>query len=558
MNLIDENIEKESEEKQKKLTKVIVIAIAVLIAIVVFILAYAAIKKKNTLTVTIDDQKQNFKASLFLMEDKKHMKKSQNGEIYISVRELANMLGEDVGYFNDEYNGKGEDVTKCNIKTENEYTSYISGSSTIYKVRDNKEKNDELREKMKNNKEVELLVSDYEYEYFNIDGGVVYENNEIYATKSAIELGFNVKIVYDEKNKSVKIYTLNGLSQVASNTIGASVVTEDLDYYNKKLLKHGYAVVKNASGDIGIQNYLSYQEGNYVLSCKYSEIKYIEGLSCIIVTTSDKKEKGISKIDIDTGSVTTLVEPVYQEINQVTDDGTLFVIKENDKYGLLSIPENVKDITDEDELKKGVKTIVKCEYQTIGIDDYAEYSEMDNRYLINGKFIPIKLNDKWGLATKENGVIIIPQFDTIGCKLSKKGKPVICVPKLRNDADAIVFGSIYNGNPQQQNNGNETNIEYNYFIVDTAKKERINNDVTASEIYSLYQNNERTYFLTYVAVDGTTYPRNIFEYYGVATKKTNNNQTSNQNNNQNNNQTNNQNSNQNNTQNNNNNNQTNN
>ena len=94
--------------------------------------------------------------------------------------------------------------------------------------------------------------------------------------------------------------------------------------------------------------------------------------------------------------------------------------------------ENFKDITDEDELKKGVKTIVKCEYQTIGIDDYAEYSEMDNRYLINGKFIPIKLNDKWGLATKENGVIIIPQFDTIGCKLSKKGKYTATVKYMGN------------------------------------------------------------------------------------------------------------------------------
>ena len=298
MNLIDENIEKESEEKQKKVTKLIIIAIAVLLAIVIVILIYSAIKKKNTLTLMVNGEKTNFGSSLFLMADKRNFKKSENGEIYISVRELTNILGNQVGYFNDEYNGKGEDVTKCHIKTDNEYTSYITGSSTIYKVRDNKAINEEIRKNNKNNKndnQEEILVSDTEYEYFTIDNGVIYENNEIYATKSAIELGFNVKINYDEKNKTVSILTLDGLTQRATEIIGASVVSDNIAYYNKKLFKYGYALVKSAGGDYGIQDFESYQEGNYVLSCKYSDIKFIEGLSCLIVTTSEKNEKGILK-----------------------------------------------------------------------------------------------------------------------------------------------------------------------------------------------------------------------------------------------------------------------
>ena len=54
-----------------------------------------------------------------------------------------------VSYFNDEYRGKGEDVTKCHIKTENEYTSYVAGSSAIYKVRDNKAENEEIKKNMR-------------------------------------------------------------------------------------------------------------------------------------------------------------------------------------------------------------------------------------------------------------------------------------------------------------------------------------------------------------------------------------------------------------------------
>lgn len=524
MNLIDENIEKESEEKQKKVTKLIITVIAILVALVIVILLYSAIKKKNTLTLNVNGEKKSFNSTLFLMADKKKFRKSESGEIYISVRELTNILGDEVGYFNDEYNGKGEDVTKCHIKTDNEYTSYVAGSSTIYKVRDNKAINDEIRKNKQNNRnnneeEEELLVSDTEYEYFNIDGGVIYENNEIYATKSAIELGFNVKIIFDEKNKSISVYTLDGLAKRATDVIGASVVSDDIAYYNKKLFKYGYALVKSASGDYGIQDFEAYQEGNYVLSCKYSDIKFIEGLNCLIVTTSDKNEKGILKLDINTSNVITVVDPGYQEINQITDDGTLFVIKENGKYGILTLPENIRDITDENIIKRDTKTVLKCEYQTIGLENYTDYAEMDNRYLINGKYIPIKLNDKWGIATKDGGSYIIPQYDTIGCNIAQKGKAVICVPELRNNNDAIVFGNLASTDQQQQ----QQNNSYYYFIVDTAKKERINNDVTATEVYSLYQNNSRVYYLVYIAVDGTQYPRNIYEYYGVPSRTTNTN-----------------------------------
>ena len=502
MNLIDENIEKESEEKQKKITKIIIISIAVLLAIVVMILLYSAIKKKNTLTFAVNGQKTSFNTSLFLMADKKNFKKSENGEIYISVRELTNILGDEVGYFNDEYNGKGEDVTKCHIKTDNEYTSYISGSSTIYKVRDNKAKNDELRKKNNNNNnnniQEEILLSDIEYEYFTIDNGVIYENNEIYATKSAIELGFNVKIDYNEKNKTVNVMTLNGLTQRATDVIGASVVSNDIEYYNKKLFKYGYALVKSASGDYGIQDFESYQEGNYVLSCKYSDIKFIEGLSCLIVTTSEKNEKGILKLDINTANVSTLVDPVYQDISQIADDGSLYAIRQSDKYGLLKIADDKAD------------TILKCEYQTIGINEYSDYEEMKNRYLIDGKYIPIKRDNKWGIATIEGKVAINPQYDKIGCNIGEGGRPAICVPNLINGVAGIIFGSLPAAQDPNTNNNNEE-VKYTYSIINAETKQKIGLD--AAEIYSTYINNEREYIIKIIASDGTPHRINIYDAY---------------------------------------------
>lgn len=542
MNLIDENIEKESEEKQKKVTKIIIIAIAVLVALVILILIYSLIKKKNTITVTVNDEKKTFNSSLFLMADKKHFRKSESGEIYISVRELVNVLNEGidekdetrrVSYFNDEYRGKGEDVTKCHIKTGNEYTSYVSGSPTIYKVRDNKAENDEIRKNSQNNKEnenKEIPISDYEYEYFNKEGGVIYENNEIYATQSTIELGFNVKILFDEKNKSIKIYTLDGLSSVATNVIGATVVTDGIEYYNKKLLKYGYALVKSSSGDYGIQDYNSYQEGNYVLSCKYSDIKFVEGLNCLIVTTTEKKEKGILKIDFNTAEVQTLVEPVYQEINQIAEDGSLYAIKQGGKYGLLRIKDDKAE------------TVLKCEYQTIGLENYSDFEEMENRYLIDKKYIPIKRDDKWGIATLEGKISITPQYDKIGCNATDTGKSAVCVPNLKNGVAGIIVGTLpVNPDPNAVNNNsnNNENATYTYSIINAETKQKIGFD--AAEIYSTYINNEREYIMKVVAIDGSTHRINIYDAYlePARTNKTNatsaseagNNTTNNSNNN---------------------------
>ena len=520
MNLIDENIEKESEEKQKKIIKMIIIAIVVLIAIVLVVLGYSAIKKKNTLTLSIDNESKQFKSEMFIMADKKNLYTSDNGEIYISVRELANMLG--VGYFNDEYKGKGEDTTKCYIKTDNEYTSFISGSSQIYKVRDNKSVNEEQQKSSNQNSKIkdEIQPNDYEYEYFEINDGVRYVNNEIYASKTAIELGFNVNVFYDKGNKAVKIYTLDGLQKMAVDKVKGAAVTENLDYYNKKLLKYGLVLIKNANDDYGIANYINYQEGNYVLSCKYSKIKFIESLGCIIVTTSESKEQGILKIDLyGNDSVKTVVDPKYQEINQLTEDGQLYVIKEGGKYGILKVEEQDNEIKTEN--------ILKSEYQTIGIDNYSEFEEMSSKYLINGKYIPIKRDDKWGIVTRNGAIAVMPQYDTVGCIASDSGKSVACVPELKNGSDAIVFG-IKNAEGTQNNNNQQTSdYKYMLYIIDT--KERVGYD--ALEIYSTYENNERSYYMKVQAVDGSTHRINIYQAYGVKkidnNKNTNNDQTNN-------------------------------
>lgn len=500
MNLIDENVEKESNEKQKKLTKIIIFSIIILLLIVVIIGIYSAIKKKNTLQLKIDDEDKKFSSELFLMQDKKNLVKSEDGQIYISVKSLASLLN--VGFYNDEFNGGGEDVTKCYIKTDNEYTSYLSDSSRIYKVTDNKTIKEEMEKDKKNaDKENQMeLINDYEYQYFSIDDGVRYVNNEIYARADAIELGFNVTISYDEKNKNISIYTIDGLEKIAKSRVGESVVIgEDASFNSKKLLKNGYVLIKSGTGEYGIVDYLNYKQGNYFLSCKYSKIEFIESLGCLLVTASDNQKVGILKANFGgEGSVFKILDHIYDSITQLSEDGKFYLVKEGDRYGVLKIEEDGDDVS--------CTTILRSEYQYIGIENPEQYSnDITSRFILSDKYIPIK-NDsgKWGIASTDGEILVVPQYDIIGCNISKTGNPVLVINDLKKDLDVIVFGSTTVVDEQTSSTV--------YRLIDPKTNSVIGAD--AYDIYSVYQDNEIIYYLNAILSNGESIKLNIVSVYG--------------------------------------------
>ena len=176
MNLIDENEEKEQAENQKKLLKIILIIIAALVVIAIILITFSSIKNNNTLKLQVNNKSTSVPEGLVLMNDSKNVV-IENNQIYISVRKLVSVLGGDIEYYNDEYKNKGEDTTKCYIKTSNEYTSFISNSSQIYKAiildesqTDTNTSNNQITTTTKKSNDDSQKVT--EYEYFNIENGV--------------------------------------------------------------------------------------------------------------------------------------------------------------------------------------------------------------------------------------------------------------------------------------------------------------------------------------------------------------------------------------------------
>ena len=512
MNLIDENVEIEQDQNKKKMIKLIIILIGALILVAIILLVYTTIRRNSTLKLQIDNKNTDITSGLFYMSDGKNIYVDENNQIYVSVKKLSSLLG--VEFYNDEYKNRGEDTTKCYIRTSNEYTSYISNSSQIYKAVIVEEQQDAeantttnrttSNNTSQNNNTTQTVT---EYEYFQTTNDVMYIDGEIYACEDAIELGFNVDLSYDQSTKTIKIYTLDALESLAANIVKNAVTGENGSYSNKKLLKYGLVLIQNGAGEYGIANYYNYSEGDYVLSCRYSNIRFIESSKTLIVTDSDSGNQGVLQLNLEEGKAYTKIDTIYQLITRMDADLDLYLVKENGRYGVIKI----KDDTDSEEDDEDVEMILKVEYQQIGIDNDV-YDEMNNKYIIADKYIPIKIDNLWGLASIEGDILIIPQYAGIGCDLAETGDGVILLPELSDGNDGIVF---------------LTDAEKNlYSIINVKTGTRIG--LNANEIYSRYENNTRNYYMKYSVTDAATMRDiDIYRAFGNNVRSDNNSNSNN-------------------------------
>lgn len=486
MNLIDENEEREEVENRKKMFIIIGATIAILIVIAIILLIYVNVKNNNTLKLKIDGKSATISDELFLMNDKKDLY-VENNQIYMSVKKLSTLLG--VDFYNDEYKNKGEDTTKCYIKTYNEYTSFISNSSQIYKAII-VEEIPETTQKNNNTTGNNVVTNKTtEYEYFTVENGVKYIDGEIYASQQALELGFNINLYYDSKSKTVNILTLDQLEVEASNKLKQlAVVGDDCSYSNKKMLKYGLVLIQNNDGDYGVANYYNYSEGDYVVSCKYSNIRFCESSNALIVTESRDNKQGILSLNLANQTANKKVESKYQMIKQISEENELYLVKENGKYGIISISGDSASV------------VLQSEYQAIGIEENL-YNDMSNKYIINNKYIPVKIDNCWGLVTLEGKIIIRPQYAGIGCNLGETGSGdgVIVLPDLVNGVDGVVFLT------------DEENKLYSIINVQTGKQI----GPLANEVYSKFENNQRVYYMKATDVNGSVMKNiNIYKIFG--------------------------------------------
>ena len=256
--------------------------------------------------------------------------------IYISVQKLATMLNYE--YYNSEYKKKGEDKTKCQVRIQNEYTSYIANSNKMYKTivtknTDDKDKNNTSNTTNTNDEQqVNQNNNDEEYEYFTIDNNIKYVNDEIYASTQAIMLGFDVSISYDTKKNTIAIYSPDYMETLAKSNRSDTVPSTEYEYINKRLLKYGMSIVKNSDGNLGVGSYTNQDKlTSFVASCKYSSIKFNEATKTLEVTTSGDNKKCVLRLNTDNQTVEKNMDSQYDDIKEIDNDFKYFLIKDKEK-----------------------------------------------------------------------------------------------------------------------------------------------------------------------------------------------------------------------------------
>lgn len=477
MTLIDENELIMEQEKKKKMFKIITRAIIILLVLCIILLIFSNVIKKNAFKCYIDNSKNTSVKNDILMKDDNGRIYMENDNVYISISKLANVLN--LQCYNSEYKKKGEDKSKCQVKNENIYTSFIAGSNQIYKaieeqIPESKDKKNNVSASKTSTADAETTQENkkVDFEYFQVSDRVRWVNNELYASIEAIELGLDVVVDYNKKDNTLRINTLKKLEQTAKYARKDAVDSSEYNYKNKRLLKYGLVIVKDAEQNYGVASYTNTEKlGSFVASCKYQSIDFDESTKSIYVVTKNDSKKSILCINLDKQQVESDINTPYDDIKTVTDDFKYFMVKQNEKFGIVGNDGN---------------PIIPIEFEEIGVKEEI-YTDITNKYILADKYVPVKLNGQWGLYNLEGTEIIPPQFADIGCNLAQSGDSSIVISNLKDGKTGIVF--LYN---------KEKSL-YGVYDAESGKKIA----VSLAEVFKRTENGEENYYVNHI-IDGSS------------------------------------------------------
>ena len=341
---------------------------------------------------------------------------------------------------------------------------------------DNKIKSeDSTKSYVKNENEIAMFTKDSDtlvktrgdsdYEYVKLEEKVLEKDGELYTTPSGIEKAFNTLFEYNANKKNINIYTMDYLNKMYASKLKIDGETVKLseEYSDQKAIFEGLIIViKN-----NIYGVVDVESGNPILEFKYEDIKYLPATSDFLVKSNNK----YGVIGKDTSIK---VRTVYDEIKIMDNQNELYLVKQNNLYGVIDT--------------KG-KTIISPEYKQIGID-ISKFTQngIENQYVLLNKIIPVKNNqDLWGIFDIKGQLVKDFIFTGIGCSSSN-------LSKIANSYPAVVI-------PSYQVIIVEKDKHYN--IITTSGEELIptyvletiylktNTETGENTFYMAYNNNEK-------------------------------------------------------------------
>ena len=375
MDLMPENPIQTKKNKNSK-TKIALIIICILIILLIIaaalVLWYSQTLKEHAFKVVIDGV-QNSKATssegTFII---------QNDKVYTSIESICDFVG--YNFYRGGYRQYTEDRTKCYVNNSKEIVSFTAGSQELIKYTTN--------------------TSDLPQTY-EIDEEVKIQGENLYISEQGLERAFNLAIDYNVETNTVNIATLPYLttyyeSAIGNASIDKSTFDENVKFNNAKAILRNLIVIQDKNTHLyGVGVIRNTSDLSTVITPRYSKVEYMEGSDDFIVTTEDNKVGIIGSDGI------TKVRPDYDTIEVIDTSVGLYLVSNSNKQSIINI---------------NGKIIVHQDYDSIGLDvNSYEDPNINNRYLLLGNCIPVKLNNKWGLINKNGDTILPVEYDGIGC-----------------------------------------------------------------------------------------------------------------------------------------------
>ena len=342
MNLIEESFQREKKQKTKKTTKIIMaILIILLIAIIGIIIAIYYLDK-TTLKIYLNGQQDAKLKELLVFEE--------DGNIYVPIRAISSYLG--YQSYNGDYSNKSEEINKCYIQSEDEITNFYLNSNKIYKM--NLEESDD-------------------YEYFYIDKPVKSINGNLYTTIDGIQKAFNVSFVYNKEENNIVIYTLPYLVEYYSKQVLDLGYNKLSDVFNnEKAILENMLIVESANNDLGVINA---NTGETIIETKYDDIYYLQHTGDFLVEDN-------SKVGIISKNRETKVQLSYDSIELMDSDAGLYLVKRDNKYGVMKITGEVVIEPIYDNLKQtSLGTFIAKKGENYGIINWNNEEKLEFNYI---------------------------------------------------------------------------------------------------------------------------------------------------------------------------------
>ena len=177
------------------------------------------------------------------------------------------------------------------------------------------------------------------------------------------------------------------------------------EYYSKKILEYGYNSISDvfANQKAVLDDILVVRkedkcgvidlQGNSILEPKYDNITYLPNVGDFLVESGKKvgimSKNRKTKVDID-----------YDSIELMDSDLELYVVRKDNKYGVIDFKGNLKIYIENDEIGMNISNFEK--------------NNIKNKYILAGNLIPARRDNLWGLYDKNGKLVVDYIYDSFG------------------------------------------------------------------------------------------------------------------------------------------------